>query len=54
MLAKAAERGQQIRGGCESCDAYQTLAEADTGVWSLTVHHDEWCPVYRAMRAGEN
>ena len=54
MLAKEAAKGQRVRGGCDSCDAFQTLEEVDEGVWSLTVHHDDWCPVLRAMNAGTN
>lgn len=54
MLAKAAAKGDRIRGGCESCDAYQTLDEVEVGVWSLIVHHDDWCPFLRARKAGAN
>ena len=54
MLAKEAAKGQRIRGGCGSCDAYQTLNEVDDGVWSLTVHHDEDCVFLRAMNAEAN
>ena len=53
MLSKAAAKGQQIRGGCASCNAYQTLDE-DDGVYALTVHHDDDCPIWRAMQAGWN
>jgi hypothetical protein len=43
--------GKRIPGGCDRCDAFQTLNAVDPGVWSLTVHHDDWCPVLRAMKA---
>jgi hypothetical protein len=36
--------GARIPGGCEHCDAYQTAAPVQAGVWSVTVHHDAWCP----------
>jgi hypothetical protein len=52
--------GQQIPGGCEHCDAYQTVATARdkfaavigdddpddylAGCFVCTVHHDDWCP----------
>ena len=40
--------GRRLPGGCEDCDAYQTLArhpdDARGGVYVLTVHHDETCP----------
>ncbi len=52
-LAKAAQRGRRIQGGCASCDAFQTL-DGDDGVFVLTVHHDDDCPELRAMRAGSN
>jgi hypothetical protein len=42
---------QPIPGGCESCSAFQTLAEVDRGVYSLIVHHDDWCPVIQAKQA---
>jgi hypothetical protein len=43
---------QPIPGGCDSCDAYQTVEAVVPGVHKLTVHHDEGCPVLRAMKAG--
>jgi hypothetical protein len=36
--------GSQICGGCESCDAFQTVAARRPGAYVLTVHHDAWCP----------
>ena len=43
-----------IPGGCDRCDAYQTIAELSPGVLSLTVHHDEWCPALKARKAAAN
>jgi hypothetical protein len=43
--------GARIPGGCEDCDAYQTVEPVAEGVWSLTVHHDRACPAYLAMEA---
>ena len=40
--------GRELPGGCEDCSAYQTMTEVTPGVWSLTVHHDDTCPFYRA------
>ena len=37
--------GAQIPGGCDHCDAYQTVAPIEAGVWTMTVHHDDDCPV---------
>lgn len=36
--------GTQIPGGCERCDAYQTMRVGINGVHHVTVHHDDWCP----------
>ena len=36
--------GEQIPGGCDTCDAYQTVRPKAAGVWVLTVHHDTGCP----------
>ena len=36
--------GARIPGGCDECDAYQTVSVVEAGVWSCTVHHDEGCP----------
>lgn len=45
---------EPIPGGCDQCDAYQTVVTLSPGVHSLTVHHDDWCPALRAMKAGAN
>jgi hypothetical protein len=45
---------QPIPGGCDACDAYQTVEAVAPGVHSLTVHHDDWCPFLRARKAGAN
>lgn len=54
MLARAAAKGQQVAGGCDLCDAYQTLSEAMPGTYVLVVHHDDWCPTLRASKAATN
>lgn len=38
--------GQRIPGGCDDCDAYQTMRR-DGSVFLLTVHHDDTCPWLR-------
>ncbi len=38
---------QRISGGCDDCDAYQTVEPSGPGVYVLTVHHDPSCPYYR-------
>jgi hypothetical protein len=45
---------EPVPGGCDRCDAYQTLSEESAGVFVLVVHHDDHCPVLRAMKAGTN
>lgn len=42
--------GQRIEGGCQHCDAYQTVDPMAAGAWVLTVHHDDWCPVLKAAQ----
>jgi hypothetical protein len=44
----------QVPGGCDLCDAYQTVEEVVPNVYSLTVHHDDDCPTWRAVNAGAN
>lgn len=41
----AALVGQRIPGGCDQCpDPYQTVKHDLSGVWIVTVHHDDGCP----------
>lgn len=39
--------GARVAGGCDHCDAYQTVQPRTAGVWDLYVHHDDSCPVLR-------
>ncbi|WP_159448802.1 hypothetical protein [Demequina sp. NBRC 110053] len=39
----------QIPGGCQDCDAFQTLDETSPGIYVLAVHHDDTCPQLRAQ-----
>lgn len=36
--------GEEIPGGCEECDAFQTVEPVEANLWKLTVHHDPDCP----------
>jgi hypothetical protein len=39
--------GARIPGGCDHCDAYQTVtspAYGHSAITMLTTHHDDWCP----------
>jgi hypothetical protein len=39
-------KDQKIAGGCEDCDAYQTIEESPDcpAVAHITIHHDDTCP----------
>jgi len=39
--------GKRIPGGCDHCDAYQTVEPIEAGAWRVVVHHDDWCPWLR-------
>lgn len=43
--------GAHIPGGCDDCDAYQTLETDASGVTVLTVHHDDSCPWWNEQGA---
>ena len=43
--------GKRIGGGCLDCLAYQTVRRDPDGVWRLTTHHDDTCPVWQAMQS---
>ena len=49
----AALDGAQLPGGCHHCDAYQTIKTNAYGLpkaHAVTVHHDDWCPLYRRIK----
>jgi hypothetical protein len=39
-------RGRRIYGGCDHCNAYQTVEEDPDfpAITHLYIHHDHWCP----------
>lgn len=45
--------GARIPGGCDHCDAYQTVEAVHPGVWIIHVSHDAWCPALGAGPATE-
>lgn len=47
----SADADGRIAGGCDQCDAYQTLDASMAPLLRLTVHHDDWCPMVRPNRA---
>ena len=38
--------GHRMPGGCDDCDAYQTVRLVGS-IYVLAVHHDQTCPYYR-------
>lgn len=50
----AALAGHRVPGGCQSCDAYQTVENdpALPGVNHFLVHHHDGCPVLARKRGG--
>lgn len=50
MLIRAND-GARIPGGCDTCDAYQTVHADAYGpnLHRIAVHHDGWCPTYKRM-----
>lgn len=44
--------GARLPGGCEHCDAYQTVENGGhAGLWILNVHHDQGCPFLARVEA---
>ncbi len=46
--------GARIPGGCDHCNAYQTVTAIEAGVWTCNVHHDDWCPWNSAQREAQS
>jgi hypothetical protein len=44
-------RGQRVPGGCDECNAYQTMEEDPDhpAIFHLRIHHDDWCPFLARM-----
>jgi hypothetical protein len=53
LVAQIGDR--RIPGGCDRCDAYQTMKVDPNhdGIFYLAVNHDDWRPFLRA-REGKN
>jgi hypothetical protein len=49
----AALDGARIAGGCDHCDAYQTVHANYWGpnAHRLSIHHDDWCPFLASLEA---
>lgn len=43
--------GRRLPGGCDDCNAYQTVRRVDGRFYVLTVHHDETCPELNGVTA---
>jgi hypothetical protein len=44
-LARVLGPDARILGGCEDCDAYQSIRKAGA-TYVLTIFHDDTCPTY--------
>ncbi len=44
--------GARVPGGCDHCDADQTVEPLEAGVWVIHVHHDDGCPFYVKLQEG--
>jgi hypothetical protein len=44
----------EVPGGCDHCDAYQTVKPIEAGIWNITVHHDDDCPVWLRIETRSN
>ena len=42
--------GHRMPGGCDDCDAYQTMTSKADGLYELLIHHDDTCPFYRGLK----
>jgi hypothetical protein len=42
--------GRRVPGGCEYCNAYQTLHEDALGIFHICMSHADWCPVLARMQ----
>lgn len=42
--------GARIPGGCDDCDAYQTVDATHAPLFVLNVHHDATCPWFNTNR----
>jgi hypothetical protein len=43
-----------VPGGCDSCNAFQTVETVRPGVHIIHINHDAWCVAYRSMNAEAN
>ena len=42
--------GQHIPGGCDDCNAYQTV-HSQHGIYVINVCHDDTCPTWQQIQA---
>ncbi|MFD0434748.1 hypothetical protein [Streptomyces chartreusis] len=43
--------GAVIPGGCDTCNAEQHVRREESGMWSIGVAHDDWCPTWQRIQA---
>jgi hypothetical protein len=44
--------GASVPGGCDHCNADQTVEPLEAGVWVIHVWHDDGCPFFATVKAG--
>ena len=49
VSALDAMTGHRMPGGCDDCDAYQTVTRESAGMYRLLVHHDHYCPWFNGV-----
>jgi hypothetical protein len=45
---------EPIPGGCDTCDASQTIRVVSPGAWVMDVVHEDWCTDPQAVDAETN
>jgi hypothetical protein len=50
MLEALHQSGARIPGGCDDCNAEQTIQRFAAGVYRLVVEHDQSCPWFAAYQ----
>jgi hypothetical protein len=54
-LERISNREQnKIEGGCDTCNAYQTIKTNKNGIHQINIHHDDWCPTLQKINRGKN
>ena len=49
QLRDAVGGGERLIGGCDDCNSYQTVEQADANTLLVSVFHDASCPYLRGL-----